>query len=60
MSKEALDKAQHKDIETLAQQIIDSQQKEIDQMSKWKAEWTGEHKDKGEKKSDKGSGSERP
>lgn len=37
MSQDALGKAQHPEIKTLAQQIIDEQTKEIDQMKKWRA-----------------------
>lgn len=39
MAKEALTKAEHPEIKTLAQQIIAAQQKEIEQMSKWRAAW---------------------
>ena len=36
MSRDALEKAEHQDIKTLAQQIIDEQTREIDHMKKWK------------------------
>jgi len=36
MSREALTKAEHPEIKKLAQQIIDAQTKESDQMKKWK------------------------
>jgi len=36
MSRDAIDKAQHPEIKALAQQIIDAQTKEIDQMKKWR------------------------
>ena len=41
MAKEALTKAEHQEIKKLAQQIIVAQQKEIEQMSKWRAAWVG-------------------
>lgn len=37
MSRDAIGKAEHQEIKTLAQQIIDAQPKEIDQMKKWRA-----------------------
>jgi len=37
MSRAALGTAEHQEIRTLAQQIIDKQTKEIDEMKKWKA-----------------------
>ena len=37
MSRDAIDKAQHPEIKALAQQIIDAQTKEIDQMKRWRA-----------------------
>jgi uncharacterized protein (DUF305 family) len=37
MSRDAIGKAEHQEIKTLAQQIIDAQTKEIDQMKKWRA-----------------------
>ncbi len=39
MAQEALTKAEHPEIKKLAQQIIAAQQKEIEQMSKWRAAW---------------------
>ncbi len=41
MAKEALKKAEHQEIKKLAQQIIVAQQKEIEQMSKWRTAWVG-------------------
>ena len=41
MAKDALTKAEHPQIRILAQQIIVAQQKEIEQMSKWRAAWAG-------------------
>ncbi len=41
MAKEALTKAEHPEIKRLAQGIIAAQEKEIAQMSKWKAAWGG-------------------
>jgi len=40
MAKDALNKAEHAEIKTLAQQIIDAQQKEIEMMNNWKAAWS--------------------
>ena len=39
MSRDALGKAEHPELKTLAQNIIDAQQKEIDEMNRWKAAW---------------------
>ena len=39
MAKEALQKAQHPEIKTLANQIIKAQEAEIKQMADWKAKW---------------------
>lgn len=39
MARDALVRAEHPEIKKLAQQIIDAQQKEIDQMGKWKTAW---------------------
>lgn len=41
MAKDALQKAQHPEIKKLAQNIIDSQQKEIDMLKAWRKEWYG-------------------
>lgn len=41
MAKLALEKASHPEIKQLAQAIIDSQSKEIDQMRSWYKEWFG-------------------
>ncbi len=40
MSKEALQKAEKPEIKKLAQDIISAQMSEIEQMQKWKTEWT--------------------
>lgn len=39
MSQAALEHGEHQEIRTLAQSIIDSQQREIDQMRQWQAAW---------------------
>jgi hypothetical protein len=39
MARDALKKAQHKEIKELLQNIIDAQKKKIDQMTTWKKEW---------------------
>ncbi len=41
MAKDALLKSEHAEIKTLAQQIMDAQQKEIEMMNKWKTAWSG-------------------
>lgn len=41
MAKDALQKAQHPEIKKLAQNIIDSQQKEIDKLESWRKQWYG-------------------
>ncbi len=40
MSKEALTKAEHPEIKTLANQIIKAQEAEIKMMADWKAKWS--------------------
>jgi uncharacterized protein (DUF305 family) len=40
MAKEALQKAEHPEIKTLANQIIKAQEAEIKQMADWKAKWS--------------------
>lgn len=40
MAKEALQKAEHQEIKTLASQIIKSQEAEIKQMNEWLAKWS--------------------
>ncbi len=40
MAKEALTKAEHQEIKTLANQIIKAQEAEIKQMNDWKAKWS--------------------
>lgn len=41
MAKDALKNAIHPELKDMAQKIIDSQQKEIDQMQQWKKDWYG-------------------
>lgn len=41
MSKEALEKAQHPELKTLAQNIIMAQETEIDTMQTWQKAWSG-------------------
>ena len=41
MAKDALKKSQHSEIKTMAQDIIVSQEKEIDQMKSWRKAWYG-------------------
>ena len=40
MAKEALDRAEHTEIKTLANQIIKAQEAEIKQMQDWKTAWS--------------------
>ena len=40
MAKEALQKSEHREIKTLANQIIKSQEAEIKQMNDWRAKWS--------------------
>ncbi|MBD2068959.1 DUF305 domain-containing protein [Leptolyngbya sp. FACHB-671] len=42
MAEEALEKSDRPEIQQLAQEIIDSQQPEIDQMNQWKQSWYGQ------------------
>ncbi|WP_373533454.1 DUF305 domain-containing protein [Vampirovibrio sp.] len=39
MAKDAQQKAQHAEIKTMAQSIIDSQEKEISQLKAWRKAW---------------------
>ncbi|WP_166481691.1 DUF305 domain-containing protein [Scytonema sp. UIC 10036] len=39
MAKDALNKSKRPEVRKLAQEIIDSQQKEIDQMNQWRKDW---------------------
>lgn len=41
MAEAALQHAQHPEIQTMAQEVIDTQQREIDQMTGWRAAWYG-------------------
>lgn len=41
MAQQALEKSSRPEIKTLAQNIISSQQQEIDQMNQWKQQWYG-------------------
>lgn len=43
MAKDALEKASKPELKQKAQNIITSQQKEIDEMKKWRAMWYGEN-----------------
>jgi uncharacterized protein (DUF305 family) len=40
MAQEALQRAEHPEIKTLANQIIREQEKEIKQMADWKSKWS--------------------
>lgn len=40
MAREALDKSEHEEIKTLANQIIKSQEAEINKMQEWKTAWS--------------------
>lgn len=40
MAQDALAKAEHQELKDLSRKVIASQQKEIDQMQKWKKAWT--------------------
>lgn len=40
MAKEALSKASHEELKTLAQAIIEAQLKEIETMKQWKLDWS--------------------
>jgi uncharacterized protein (DUF305 family) len=42
MAQQALQKSNRSEIKELAQNIIDSQQKEIDQMEQWRKDWYGQ------------------
>jgi uncharacterized protein (DUF305 family) len=42
MAQQALEKSDRPEIQELAQNIIDSQQQEIDQMEQWQKEWYGQ------------------
>lgn len=42
MAQQALEKSDRPEIRELAQNIIDSQQQEIDQMTQWKQDWYGQ------------------
>jgi uncharacterized protein (DUF305 family) len=39
MARDALNRSEHQELKTLAQEIIDSQQGEIDRMNEWKGQW---------------------
>ena len=41
MSREAMTRSEHQEVKTLAQAIIDAQQREVDQMKQWKGMLTG-------------------
>lgn len=40
MAQDALAKAEHQELKNLAQKVIDTQKKEIDQLREWKDAWT--------------------
>jgi uncharacterized protein (DUF305 family) len=42
MAEEALEKSDRPEIQQLAQEIINSQQSEIDQMNQWQQSWYGQ------------------
>jgi uncharacterized protein (DUF305 family) len=42
MANQVLEKSDRPEVKTLAQSIIDSQQKEIDQMQQWQKDWYGQ------------------
>lgn len=42
MAQQALEKSDRPEVKKLAQDIVDSQQKEIDQMNQWKKAWYGQ------------------
>jgi uncharacterized protein (DUF305 family) len=42
MAKDALKKAQHQELKDLAEKMIKDQQKEIDQLKKWRQAWYGQ------------------
>jgi uncharacterized protein (DUF305 family) len=42
MAQQALEKSDRAEIKELTQNIIDSQQKEIDQMQQWRKDWYGQ------------------
>ncbi|WP_233579852.1 DUF305 domain-containing protein [Legionella septentrionalis] len=48
MAKDALQKATHPEIKDMAQQIINAQQKEIEQLKTWRTQWYGSDQSKGE------------
>lgn len=48
MSKDALENATHPEIKEMAQQIINAQKKEIEQLKTWRNQWYGSEKSKKE------------
>ncbi|MFO2971178.1 DUF305 domain-containing protein [Legionella pneumophila serogroup 10] len=48
MAKDALKNATHPEIKEMAQKIIDTQQKEIEQLKTWRNQWYGSEQTKGE------------
>jgi uncharacterized protein (DUF305 family) len=42
MAQQALEKSDRPEIKALAQNIIDSQRQEINQMKQWKQQWYGQ------------------
>ena len=45
MAKDALQNANHQDLKEMAAKMIKDQQKEIDQLKKWRQEWYGQTKE---------------
>lgn len=43
MAKDARDKAQHAELKKMAEEIIKAQEKEIEQLKKWRSDWYGGH-----------------
>lgn len=48
MAEDALKNATHPEIKEMAQKIIDTQQKEIEQLKAWRTQWYGSGQSKGE------------
>ncbi|WP_419421584.1 DUF305 domain-containing protein (plasmid) [Legionella sp. D16C41] len=48
MAKDALNNATHPEIKEMAQKIIDTQEKEIQQLKAWRAQWYGSDQSSGQ------------